>query len=348
MLRALVTAVGALRRAGVPSPPGTCSWSRADSGNFTALLVKKTPSPAKRGAGPRLGGRQPLLPRLRRARAQRAAGRTCTRPSWPWASPGRSRRSCAAYPFDVSPATDDRPFFFKYSYWWHLLPRDPPSRPGRSWSEPRPPAPARSALAAIACVYLPLRFLAAADRRGPPRGGTALYFAAIGVGYMAVEIALLQKFGLFLGHPNYALSVVLAALLLSTGLGALASARLPGARAASGSPPTRSAVLILAPTFALPLLPRLVGLPSPPAGLVFALLAPGGPAARDLHALGARAPEGRPRRPSRPGPGGSTGSSPCSPRWSASAFAVTWGSGRSLLAAIPVYLVAGKMLFAPS
>ena len=41
---------------------------------------------------------------------------------------------------------------------------------------------------------------------------------------MAVEIALLQKFGLFLGHPNYALSVVLAALLLASGVGSLWSA----------------------------------------------------------------------------------------------------------------------------
>jgi hypothetical protein len=40
---------------------------------------------------------------------------------------------------------------------------------------------------------------------------------------MAVEIALLQKFGLFLGHPNYALSVVLAVLLLATGIGSLFS-----------------------------------------------------------------------------------------------------------------------------
>ena len=35
----------------------------------------------------------------------------------------------------------------------------------------------------------------------------------LGLGYLAIEIALLQKFGLFLGHPNYSLSVVLAALL---------------------------------------------------------------------------------------------------------------------------------------
>jgi hypothetical protein len=41
---------------------------------------------------------------------------------------------------------------------------------------------------------------------------------------MAIEMALIQKFGLLLGHPNLALSVVLAALLLSTGVGSLLSA----------------------------------------------------------------------------------------------------------------------------
>jgi hypothetical protein len=41
------------------------------------------------------------------------------------------------------------------------------------------------------------------------------------VGYLGVEVALMQLFGLFLGHPNYAISVVLAALLLASGIGAL-------------------------------------------------------------------------------------------------------------------------------
>jgi hypothetical protein len=43
---------------------------------------------------------------------------------------------------------------------------------------------------------------------------------------MAVEIGLLQKFGLYLGHPNYAMSVVLAGLLFTTGIGSLCSSAL--------------------------------------------------------------------------------------------------------------------------
>jgi hypothetical protein len=55
-------------------------------------------------------------------------------------------------------------------------------------------------------------------------GGTG-YFALIGVGFMMVEIALLQRMSVFLGHPVYALSVVLFSLILWAGFGSMASER---------------------------------------------------------------------------------------------------------------------------
>jgi len=61
-------------------------------------------------------------------------------------------------------------------------------------------------------------------------GGTG-YFALIGVGFMMVEIALLQRMSVFLGHPVYALSVVLFSLILWTGFGSIASERIRLARA---------------------------------------------------------------------------------------------------------------------
>ena len=74
-------------------------------------------------------------------------------------------------------------------------------------------------VAAALCILLPLRRLAREGARAPGATRFGIYFACIGLGYLAIEMALLQKFGLFLGHPNYALSVVLAALLLTTGVG---------------------------------------------------------------------------------------------------------------------------------
>jgi spermidine synthase len=53
-----------------------------------------------------------------------------------------------------------------------------------------------------------------------------LFFSALGVGYMLLEIALVQKFILFLGYPTRALTVTLFSLLLSSGIGSLVSGRL--------------------------------------------------------------------------------------------------------------------------
>jgi hypothetical protein len=53
-----------------------------------------------------------------------------------------------------------------------------------------------------------------------------IYFACLGTGFMIVEIAMIQKFILFLGHPVYSLAVVLFSLLLFSGLGSYCSGRL--------------------------------------------------------------------------------------------------------------------------
>jgi hypothetical protein len=50
-----------------------------------------------------------------------------------------------------------------------------------------------------------------------------LYFAALGMGFMFIEIVLMQKLVLFLGHPTYAVTVVLTTLLAFAGLGSLAA-----------------------------------------------------------------------------------------------------------------------------
>ena len=50
-----------------------------------------------------------------------------------------------------------------------------------------------------------------------------LYFVAVGLGYILVEIAFIQRFVLFLGHPTYALTVVIFLLMISSGAGSLFS-----------------------------------------------------------------------------------------------------------------------------
>lgn len=55
---------------------------------------------------------------------------------------------------------------------------------------------------------------------------TTLFFGAIGFGFLAVELAVIQRCTLFLGHPTYALTVVLSSLLLFSAVGSALSARL--------------------------------------------------------------------------------------------------------------------------
>ena len=82
----------------------------------------------------------------------------------------------------------------------------------------------------MAAVFLLLPFVAM--RRTwtqlPRKGTSALYFAALGLGFMFFEITLIQRLTLFLGFPTYSLTVTLASLLIFTGVGALLSGRAAG------------------------------------------------------------------------------------------------------------------------
>jgi hypothetical protein len=70
---------------------------------------------------------------------------------------------------------------------------------------------------------LPLRFLGGKARS---RLSTLLYFSGLGIGYMFVEIVLIQRFLLYLGNPLYAAAVVISGMLFCSGIGSLLTARL--------------------------------------------------------------------------------------------------------------------------
>ncbi len=137
------------------------------------------------------------------------------------------------YPFDVEPPDDGRPFFGHF-FKWQQAPQVL-AMAGHTW-QPFGGAGyfvllALLALAVAAAGVLILLPLAVRRRervgRGKPLGATLGYFALLGLGYLCVEIPLLQQFILFLGHPAYALATVLFALLLFSGLGSLLSRRVP-------------------------------------------------------------------------------------------------------------------------
>src|SRR5690606_17445837 len=62
--------------------------------------------------------------------------------------------------------------------------------------------------------------------RGGHKRWTLLYFSGLGLGYMFVEIVLIQRFHLYLGHPIYAASAVISTLLVCSGIGSFLSSRL--------------------------------------------------------------------------------------------------------------------------
>jgi hypothetical protein len=134
-------------------------------------------------------------------------------------------------PLDLRPTTDDQPFFFNFYKWRSLftqpeLQRDRPSdRPGRAYGEGQIVLLLMLVQAVVVSVLLigwPLRRLqrvAHEDRRAA--AGTIVYFAALGLGFILIEIGFVQKFTLFLGYPTYSLSCVLAAMLIFSGLGSM-------------------------------------------------------------------------------------------------------------------------------
>ena len=130
---------------------------------------------------------------------------------------------CEGYRVDVCPPTDDKPFFFHMK----RLADIGGEATSRSLGVPDPMTILVAtlgillALSALAFA-LPLRLV---PRAGRPSVGSLLFFAAIGVGFLVLEVVLIQRFVLFLGFPTYALSVVLFSLLVFTGVGSLLSER---------------------------------------------------------------------------------------------------------------------------
>jgi SAM-dependent methyltransferase len=141
----------------------------------------------------------------------------------------------ASLPLDLTPATDERPFFF------NQLPLHRPLEAikialhpyGEGINSGNVRATATlamlfliSALLVRTTIVVPLRPAIQDVGRRLALGGT-MYFLLIGIGFMSVEIGLLQRLSVFLGHPIYSLSIVLFSIILTTGLGSLLSDRLP-------------------------------------------------------------------------------------------------------------------------
>jgi hypothetical protein len=145
-------------------------------------------------------------------------------PNLKLAAEGKLDELAEKVPFDISASSDDRPFFFQNLKLSHIF--DP-----RIYAESRN---ANNVMAGISlilsmvavlffsfyCIRLPLMMT---KDKSILTGTTPYftYFFSIGIGFMLVELSQIQRLNIFLGHPIYAMVVVLFTLLLATGLGSM-------------------------------------------------------------------------------------------------------------------------------
>jgi hypothetical protein len=142
----------------------------------------------------------------------------------------------ANYPFDIRPATDDRPYFHNFFRWPVLT---------QAWAARDRGGMAlleagylllvitlvQALLAGLVLIVAPLLLFAPVARTSRRvRWQVFAYFSGIGLAFLFVEIAFLQKLVLLVHHPTVALAVVLATFLLGAGAGSAWSSRVPPAQ----------------------------------------------------------------------------------------------------------------------
>ncbi len=131
---------------------------------------------------------------------------------------------------DVGPPTDDRPFFFYFKRFSQLMKTTGLTNDPGLWIKI-----SLGAVTALAFVFVLAPLLLHWRKRDDTlmekgQGSVLGYFGLVGFAFMVVEMALLQRFTLFLGHPSYSLLVILFSLLMTTSAGAALSSRFPIAR----------------------------------------------------------------------------------------------------------------------
>ncbi len=129
------------------------------------------------------------------------------------------------YPRNITATTDDRPYFFNFTRW------SQPWASRKLVGEPSSVSQGNpffllvqlglSLALSLLLIVLPLVGRTGLERRGALR--LFAYFAGVGLGFIMIEVGMIQKLTVFLGHPLYSITVTLAGLLFFAGLGSLLS-----------------------------------------------------------------------------------------------------------------------------
>lgn len=137
----------------------------------------------------------------------------------------------SSYLYDITPSTDDKPFFFQY-YKWATLMNFKPGTGLPGFTMPLAHVTlflsiVLVTLLSIALILVPLKKkMPLGSIKGGGKWAFLVYFASIGTAFMAIEIVLMQKFMVFLGFPLRSMTIVLFSLLVSSGIGSLISRKI--------------------------------------------------------------------------------------------------------------------------
>lgn len=134
------------------------------------------------------------------------------------------------YVFQVFPATDDRPFFYNYFRWSDMLTKREVS--GSVFA--RFPIgnlilltlATLALLSAIVFIVVPLLRYQRHGLRAPAAAPMLVYFSMLGIGYIFIQVVLIQRFTLFIGYPTIAITTTIFSMLCFSALGSLTSRRL--------------------------------------------------------------------------------------------------------------------------
>jgi SAM-dependent methyltransferase len=229
--RMVSLAAAALMELGVQEPARHLYL--ASSKNIATLLVTRSPLPAASVKTLNDVTQNLQFPVLL------SPGRTPASPILAAITASRTRdellRATEGYRLDLTPPTDNRPFFFNQLPLHNLATFVGETIPNLSEGVADGNLRATMTLAllivlsfclVVGTTVIPLRPAIADVGRRLATGGTA-YFLLIGAGFMCAEIGLLQRMSVFLGHPIYSLSIVLFSMILSAGAGSMASDSVP-------------------------------------------------------------------------------------------------------------------------
>ncbi len=138
-------------------------------------------------------------------------------------------RFIADYKFNIAPASDDRPYFFHF-FRWQLLPELIALRGQGALTLLDTGYLVLIGTLALAVPLSLLLILAPLAALGPrqrdePRLRSGVYFLCLGLAFLFAEIACMQRYGLFVGHPLFASVAVLAGFLVFAGAGSLVASR---------------------------------------------------------------------------------------------------------------------------